>query len=408
MKILNRYIFQESAVFFGVALLAFTSILLTVRMLKFAALVINKGVELSQIGWIFLAIIPTFLESALPMATLLGVMMAFARLSGDSELIVIRANGINLSSLVKPVLVFGALVTIVNLYVSQVMKPWGYRTLSAQLFDIARGRATAGLTEGVFNPLGKITLYAEGIDDSSGALTRVLIDDRRDKLARKVIVAQRGRVVADAASKTITLMLYDGDIHETIRTKYAITSFTTNSLVMNSSELFTEETDKKDKPIKEMETSELVGWIGDFEGQLRTPASDPSDPAETKQRKMVSNRLAKMKTELTQRFSMPLASFVLALVAVPLGVLPPRTQKTWGAGMSLALGMGMFILYFGLLSLAVGLADSGKLSPYIGLCLPNLASLLLGALLLHKVSSEQWASVPDRLAQLVRRARRAA
>ena len=95
-RILSRYIFFESLHYFGISLFAFTALLLTLRMLKFASLIINKGVEFSQIASVFIAIIPTFLEIAIPLSVLLGVMLAFARLSGDSEIVVMRASGISL------------------------------------------------------------------------------------------------------------------------------------------------------------------------------------------------------------------------------------------------------------------------------------------------------------------------
>ena len=81
MRLIPRYIFTECLIFFGISLAAFTGVLLTIRMLQFASLIINKGVEPGQIGMVFLAIVPTFLEIALPLAVLLGVMLCFARLS---------------------------------------------------------------------------------------------------------------------------------------------------------------------------------------------------------------------------------------------------------------------------------------------------------------------------------------
>ena len=80
MKILSRYVLKEIASFFAISLLTFTGLLLTIRMLRLTSLIVNRGVEIGQIATVFLAIIPTFLEIALPMSTLLGVMLAFARL----------------------------------------------------------------------------------------------------------------------------------------------------------------------------------------------------------------------------------------------------------------------------------------------------------------------------------------
>ena len=153
-KILGKYILREIASFFSVSILALIGLLLTLRMLRFAALIVNRGVELSEIATIFIAVVPTFLEIAIPMATLLGVMLAFARFSGDSEIIVIRASGISLFQLVKPVLIFATLVGLGTVFISTTLRPWGFRELSKGLFEIARSKSTSGLSEGIFNKLG--------------------------------------------------------------------------------------------------------------------------------------------------------------------------------------------------------------------------------------------------------------
>ena len=87
-----------------------------------------------QIATVFVAIIPAFLELAIPLATLLGIMLAFARLSGDSEIVVIRASGISLGQLIKPVVIFGLFASLLTLWVSFEHRPWGYRQLSKEPF----------------------------------------------------------------------------------------------------------------------------------------------------------------------------------------------------------------------------------------------------------------------------------
>ncbi|MCI5064648.1 LptF/LptG family permease, partial [bacterium] len=93
MKILSRYILREVLTYFAISLFIFTGILFTLRVLKLTSLIVNKGVLLSQVLLVFLSVIPAFLEIAVPLAALLGPMLTLARLSGDSEVIVIRASG---------------------------------------------------------------------------------------------------------------------------------------------------------------------------------------------------------------------------------------------------------------------------------------------------------------------------
>ena len=68
MKLLNKYILKEILSYFGISLLSFTAILLTVRLIQLTSLIVNKGLVLSQIVIIFIAVVPTFLEIAIPMS----------------------------------------------------------------------------------------------------------------------------------------------------------------------------------------------------------------------------------------------------------------------------------------------------------------------------------------------------
>jgi len=395
VQILNRYIFKESLVFFAISLFAFTGILLTLRMIHFASLIVNRGVEVSQIMGVFISIIPTFLEIAIPMATLLGVMMALARLSGDSEIIVMRASGISIFQLVKPIIAFGIVSALTSLVVSMILKPWGYQNLSKVLFEIARSKSTSGLTEGIFNPLGSMMLYAEKINFSNGDLSRILIDDRRDQAERKLIIAKSGKILSDAEEQTITLLLSDGEIHEVVQNRYVITKFNDNNLVMSADELLDADVQTKGRSAKEMSISELHQGIGNYEETAATEITPPDIELQKKAAE-AKKRFRRMRTEYGNRFAMPFASFILALVALPLGILPPRAQKTWGAGLSVMLGLLVFVCYYGLLSMGVTLGENGALNAYVGLWIPNLVSSIVALFLIQKIGSEKWSSVAER------------
>jgi lipopolysaccharide export system permease protein len=420
VKILSRYILRECLTFFGVVILAFTGILLTIRMLRFASLIINKGVDVGQIALVFVSIIPSFLEIALPLAALLGVMLAFARFSGDSEIIVIRASGISIVELIKPVVILGVLLWALSLAISLELRPRGFRQLAQSLFEIARTRSTAGLTEGVFNKLGDLTLYAEKIDFATGALTHVLIDDRRDRAGRKVISATSGTLVSDPTARSIVLDLTTGAIHEQNEERYSITRFVNNRFVFDPNQVLgTRETDA-DKKANELSLAELRALRARFAARLAAPPEDSttaaivatktfaeagsttleSEPALTPQQ--LRRKINRIDIERERRFSMPFAAFVLALVGLPLGVQPSRSQKTWGAGISAALGLAVFVIYYGILSIGLTLAESGAVPARIALWLPNIAALGIAVFALHRIGTERWQSIAAGLSSLHR------
>ena len=408
MRIITRYILLECLLFFGLSLFAFTGILLTVQMLKFSDLIINRGVRIDQIAMVFLAITPTFMELAIPMSALLGVMLAFARLSGDSEIVVLRSSGVSIYQMIFPVLFFALALAVIGVQVSTQLKPWGYKTLAEALFDIAKSRSTAGLEEGVFNKLGDLTLYGQSVDYATGELSGVVVDDRRDEKARKIIFSRAGSIVSDPAAKTITIQLQNGSMHEQIDGKYAITHFITNNVVMNPDELYGVQVDKEQTP-RSLYIPEILEQIPQYDGyekaaralEAANPTPDgapviftqPSGVKSTHQD--ILKRTRRLRLEYAMRFSMPYAAFILALTAMPLGIQPPRTHKTWGPTVAFSLGLLVFLIYFATLSFAMTLVDSGKMAPAFAAWLPNIVLTAAAGWMLYSVASERIQSVPQ-------------
>lgn len=408
-RIISRYIAKEVITTFLITLFAFTAMLLVINMLRFASLVVSKGVSLTQISTVFLALTPTFLEIALPMSALLGVMIAFARLSGDSELVIVKASGISLFQLLKPIAVFCIGTLVMAAFISLSARPWGYNTLAEILFEIASRQSTAALEEGVFSQVGPLTIYSSKIDHMTGRLERVLIDDRREKNTRKIIVSDSGIILSDPEQKIVVFKLENGVIHEEVEGKFSITQFQTNRLAMDPQD-FAESGERKGKSFQAMSLEELSISKSFYSSLLdRIRSGEAIDPKSVEApfgqllapdqftKKELKKRINRAKIEHGRRFSMPFAALILGFVGMALGVQPPRTQRTWGLGLSALLGMFVFLVYYSVLSVGIALCESGSVPPVIALWLPNLIIFAIALLLLWKIGSEKWESVLDGL-----------
>ena len=396
---------------------AFTGILFAVNLLKFASLIVAKGVGSEHILMVFLSLIPTFMEIAIPMAMLLGVMLAFARLSGDSELIVLRASGISLTSLIFPVVISGIAVTIISCFVSFIGRPWGYETLNTSLLEIASTTSTAGLDAGVFSKLGELTIYCETIEHSTGDMSHVLLDDRRDPLNRKIIFSKSGTLLNDQVKHQIIFYLKDGEIHEEHDGKYAVTHFKENVSVMNADELISSDgAGRKGKAFNAMSLEELHETkkiYADILRQLQEFNATNPKPGEVLDIKKISlpygqqmsadqlnpkelkKRMNRSDIEAGRRLSMPFAAFVLALVGMSLGIQPPRTQRTFGIGLSAVFGLLVFVIYYGFLSVGIALAERGTVPTTISLWIPNAVVFVIALYSLRKLGKEKWQSVTE-------------
>ncbi len=86
---LYRYLAREVLSVFFLGLLIFTGVLLMGRMLKLADMVVSKGVPISDLLFMIAYLLPNLAIITIPMSVLLAVLLAFSRLSRDSETIAI-------------------------------------------------------------------------------------------------------------------------------------------------------------------------------------------------------------------------------------------------------------------------------------------------------------------------------
>ena len=85
----------------------FTFFLLMNYLLTLAELIFRDGVAFADVGRIFLYSVPHTIVLTVPMAVLVGGLVAFGRLSADAEIIAMRSGGVSLYQLAAPILILG-------------------------------------------------------------------------------------------------------------------------------------------------------------------------------------------------------------------------------------------------------------------------------------------------------------
>jgi len=84
--------------------------------------------------------------------------------------------------------------------------------------------------------------------------------------------------------------------------------------------------------------------------------------------------------EMYKKVNMSIASFVLILMGIPLGIKAQRSEKSIGFGISLFL----FAVYWGGFLAGIAMSLRGVVSPPLGVSLPNIVFFMLGlALFIH-------------------------
>lgn len=112
VPIMDRYILQQllGPFLFGVGI--FSSVALSIGVVfDLVRKVTESGLPMAIAAEVFLLKMPFFVVLAFPMSILLATLMAYSRLSADSELTALRSCGISAYRFVVPALVMSVLVT---------------------------------------------------------------------------------------------------------------------------------------------------------------------------------------------------------------------------------------------------------------------------------------------------------
>jgi lipopolysaccharide export system permease protein len=369
VKLLDRYLLGEMVVPFLLGLAIFTSILLIIRILKLIELVVNRGVPLGQMLLLFSYVLPAFLEVTVPMALLLAILVAFGRLSSDSEIIALRAAGISLFRLFVPVIAFASVVALLTVWLSVTARPWGNSHLREGLYEIVKTRAAAGIKPKIFNDEFKdLVIYVETIQPSSDLLQGVLIADSRDPSMRNTVYAESGRLVTDEHRHTLTLRLQNGGIYSTGHGQgYQDTRFTTYDITLDLNAALAQLRDRE-KDASEMTPDELNEAIATKLAQ--------GDPAFVE------------RVEAARKYAIGFACLVFAALGVPLGIQPSRAANSRGFSISLAL----IFLYYLLLTFGQNLGERGALPPIVAVWLPNVVLSGVAVVLLARATREAGSS----------------
>jgi lipopolysaccharide export system permease protein len=396
VKIVDRYVLRELAVPFLLGIGVFTSIMLIVRILKLVEMVVNRGVPFLEMLKLFSYILPAFLEVTLPMALLLAILVAFGRMSSDSEIIALRASGFSLYRLLAPVGAFAFGAAILTFFLSVYARPWGNTLLRTGIYDIVKARASAGIKPKVFNDdFAGLVLYVDRIEPPD-RLYGILVSDQREKGDEtqaggqvgiggvdaggdvNTVYAHSGAIYNRPEEQHITLRLIEGGIYSARRKGEGFENTTFRQLDINldlRTALADLQTRKKD--VSELSIAELRAAIA--------KAESVGDPAFAE------------RVEWHRKLAIPFACLVFAALGVPLGIQPTRSVHSRGFSVSLAL----IFFYYLLLTLGQNLGERGTVHPLVAVWLPNLALSAVAGFLLRRSARDITAGRPAWVGRVV-------
>lgn len=357
MRILDRYIVREVFRHALLGLVVFTFVFFVPQLVRLMELFVRHTGSGAQILELFLCIFPNVFTFTVPMAILIGVLLGLGRMSADSEIIALTALGIGRRRILLPVGVLAVTGAAVTLAMTAWLGPIALSTFRTIQADLVASQISFQVQPRVFDErFPKLVLYVNDLSASGTQWHGVFLAEAGGENGSRLTLAEDAIVIAEPAESKLELHLEGGTTHEFSRSepdRYSVTAFGQSDWPIEVNGLAPAE--PRQASNQERSLHDLLGDNGPGWREARV--------------------------ELHRRLAFPVACFVFALVAVPLGAQPRRGGRAAGSLLAVILIASYYLLFV----MGAGLAREGTLSPAGGIWIANVVLGFLGLSLLPRM-----------------------
>jgi lipopolysaccharide export system permease protein len=431
MKILTRYILREHIAPFFFAFFTITFLLIIDFVPKIVNSVLDKDLPAGVVFELIGLNLAWMIALSVPMSVLVATLMAFGRLSSDFEVIALKTSGVNLLRVLLPLLAAGCLITGGMIWFNdQVLPDWNKRARTLRS-DISRMRPTLVFRSGMFiSDIPGYLIYMEDIDHTTSRVEKVRITETKDPQQPQLIIADYGFLEVLDNGRTLVFTLYDGELHSLDTqnpNNYQKLGFKQQVINISGRSTELERTESEYRTDREMSIRQMRENVssakesilpfrdrvnlslrqfyafalvdslsldtvlphGDSAGyaNVKMDAHEVKRQIENNRQQIVGQRrvVNKYQIEIYKKYSIPAASLSFILIGAPLAILSRRG----GMGISIAISIFLFTLYWAFLIGGEDLADRGYISPFMSMWSANFLVGGLGLYLLYLVATER-------------------
>lgn len=182
---------------------------------------VGKGLEMDVLMQFFFYSALTLVPVSLPLAVLLASLITFGNFGERYELLAMKAAGISLLKIMRPLIVLVCLLVGVSFYFQNVIGPLAQAKLGTLLISMKHKSPEVDIPEGVFYAdIPGYNLKVAKKDRKTGTLYDVLIYNMADGFENaNIIYADSGRLEMTADKQHLFLHLYDGELFENLKSQ---------------------------------------------------------------------------------------------------------------------------------------------------------------------------------------------
>ncbi|MBI6547076.1 MAG: LptF/LptG family permease [Cyanobacteria bacterium NC_groundwater_1444_Ag_S-0.65um_54_12] len=355
ITIFDRYLIRELIRPFLAGIGGFVLMNLVNLLYIFASLIVQSGVPVMVVVRLLFYNLPAIMVITFPVAYLFATLLAVGRLSRDFEVTALRACGISFRRLCIPILVASFGVSAIGFWFNDQVVPWSNR----QVMELVR---TLMLRQQ--KPIFKDNVFFKGEGNRYFYVKQ--IDQRTNQLYDVIVFDRSGQIPVVLTAKSGIWSGNDWQLGNGIEHRYDANNFVAAELPFAS------------RSLRVNQDPQTYYRHGELSPQEQTTAELRRHIRELK-KSGVDTKASEVDYYL--KYSLPLAAFVVALLAAPLGFRFGRL----GIFIAVSLTIALVAIYYVIMSIARSMGNAGMLDPVPAAWIENFIYAGIGVFLLWRV-----------------------
>lgn len=223
IKKLDIFIIKSFALLFAGTFFICLFIFMMQFLWRYIDELVGKGLEISVLGEFFFYSGLTLIPISLPLAILLASLITFGNFGERYELLAMKAAGISLLNIMKPLIFFIAFISCTSFFFQNIITPKAQVKLWTLIVSMKQKSPELDIPEGVFyDEISNYNLYVKHKDRKTGMLYDVMIYNFSDGFDNAhIVVADSGKLEMTEDQKHLYLRLYSGEQFENLKSQAA-------------------------------------------------------------------------------------------------------------------------------------------------------------------------------------------
>lgn len=350
---ISKYLIGAVLPYFIFSWLLLSVILFVQQASRFSDIFFSVNIPSNLIWQLTAALVPNVIAFTCPMAALVGVIIGFSKMQGDSELVAIRAAGVGNLQITLPIAILGVLLSLFAFFINLYGVPFASRVVRQVATQTAIYKLESPIEPGVFNTeVAGLTIYVKNGDLKEGTWKNIFIYNEDASAGTvRLVTSSSGRI--DYSDQLSELVLNDA----------IVTSFTSDS----SGEKFASEKVGEMRYAVKTRRGELIE-------KLSTAEFSPEELGLAELSEYANKKEGKDRTEAQilwqRRIILSITPLIFCLLGTSMILRFSRRGRGFGIFVALLSLIGYYLFAF----LGEQLARTGKISAAAAGLLPIAAS----------------------------------